>query len=1796
MRKLFYVLTTLFVIVCMSQPAFSVPAKPGLIEFTQPDGSTLKIYLHGDEFVKWAETLDGYTLMFNSEGYYEYATRDLHGEMIPSGIVARDIEIRDAAAVAYLINTPKGLFYNQEQMSYLQQIRNMYQAELKSTKAFPTTGDRKLICILIGYTDRPFTKTQADFNALFNQINYTIGSATGSVKDYYLENSYGQFDLTVDVAGPYTASNTLAYYGTNDGSNNDMYPRQLVAEAVNLADPDVDYSLYDNDDNGTVDGVYVIYAGYGEEAGAPSNTIWAHAWSITPVNKDGVSISKYSCSSELRGTSGTNITRIGVICHEFGHVLGAPDYYDTDYSTNGQYDGTGEWDMMANGSWNNNGATPAHHNAYTKIYIYHWAEAITLTTPQNIAMLNAEQNASSFYRYNTQTSNEYFLLENRQKIGFDYACPGVGMIIYHVDGSYIASHTSANNINAASHQGMFPMAANASTANGVMTGSGAVSTSGCPWPGTSAKTSFTDATTPNSKSWAGVNTALPITNITVNGNIIQFCFISCPPACTAPTTQVSGFSTSNIGDNQIQVNWNRGNGTGVIVLARQGSAVDSNPINSVSYTADPVYGTGMEVGNGNYVVYTGAGTNVTVTGLTPGTLYHFAVYEYFIATYCYMLPGITGNAITTGVVPNFCDTLSQFCCTASLYTVTNSGAYAGYLSGTNSYGFEGFAEYFEDHEPYNQVWGMRVYLGEVNNVTNPNVTFAMWDNANGVPTNQLATKIIPLSTIQTAFTNRGYIDIDFDDTISAPANGFYLGLLEPGSAASGDTIAIVTNAQDEGLNSGFTIYGSWTPYNDLFGGTFQHAIYAFACFDNSIPPVAGFVGTPRRVALGETVQFNDASAGTDPTSWTWTFEGGSPASSADANPQVTYETLGFFDVSLTVSNTNGSNSITQTDYIEVFDPNSTTAFSLDFEACTDFQVDNFDPWTTLDVDGKTTYGSQNFDFPNESYTGSFIAFNSANTTPAATGWEAHGGNLCGICMAATTPPNNDWLMSTQIDLGENSSFSFWAKSITDQYGLERFIVYVSTTGNATTDFVKISEGTYVQAPVTWTQYTYNLSAFDNQSVYVAIRCVSNDAYAFMIDDIEIHSVYVAPTCNFIADNTNVLEGSTINFTDLSTQMPTSWQWSFPGGTPATSNEQNPSVVYNVPGTYDVSLTVTNSAGTDSETKSAYIMVVETPEVIVLWDFPNSPDNNVADAGITTNLTKTIVPFGGVSDILYSAAGVTTRSIDGETWASGSGTKGWSVNFSTLGYGTLKLSFAQMSNNAASPRNFKIQYSLNGTSWTDLGVNIVLVEDVWYVMNDIVLPAACENKANVYLRWLMTSNTSCSGGTVSSNLTTRRNAMDNVKVTGYPIITPPVTDFTASSTQICAGQSVTFTDATTNSPTSWAWTFEGGNPSTSNLQSPVVNYSTAGTYQVSLTATNASGSDTETKIGYITVNLNPSVSAANTGPYCVGNTINLNATGSDGTSYSWTGPAGFTSTLEDPTRTNALTTHTGTYTVVLTNAGTGCTASASTMVTVNANPTISASNTGPVCAGQSVSLSAEGSEGNTFSWSGPNSYSSTTEDPSITNAQTVNSGTYTVTYTNTSSNCFATANTIVVVNANPTVSPVNGGPYCVGQTIVLTANGSGGNSYSWTGPNSYANTSTNPQIANAQTVNAGTYTLVLTNTSTGCSVSGTTNVTVNPNPTVSATNNSPICAGSTLTFNATGSGGTSYSWSGPVSFSSSLEDPQRTNALTTHSGAYTVVLSNTTTGCSASATTTATVNANPTVSATNNSPICAGSTL
>lgn len=612
-------------IILKASALYAVTAYPFPFDYNQPDGSIVTIRMMGDEKIHWAETLDNYSLLSNGQDGWEYAILDEKGDLVLSGILASNQSERTAQEMQLLSVLPKSLRFSKGQVQIL---KSFWEQDKANEKAFTPSGNKNLVLIMIAYTDRAFTRTQAEFNNLMNQIGFNLGGAQGSVKDFFLENSYGAFNVTTTVVGPYTASQNMVYYGGNVAGN-DQRPRELVTEAVNLANPAVNYANFDNDGDGTVDGVYVIYAGYGEEAGGGANCIWAHAWAIPTLNLDGVNINRYSCSSELRGNSGTNLTNIGVICHEFGHVCGSPDYYDTDYPTGGQYDGTGNWDLMAGGSWNGvntAGDCPAHANGYQK-WLYGWATPLLLNVAQAVTLDNSAQN-NDFCYYTTTTSNEFFYCENRQRIGFDRGIPGHGMIIYHVDQPFIAG--AGNAINAGSHQGMYPVCANA--AGNPTAVYGTINGGGCTFPGTGARVSFTDATTPHSHSWAGANTAKPLTNIAEVGTVINFCYISCAPGDPINLTATAVSST------QIDLGWMLNSASNPVLIAVSPDAIFGTPTNGTAYVA------GNTIPGGDVVIYNGTATAFNHTGLTPNTTYYYKAWSVLAGTN--YSTGVTANATT----------------------------------------------------------------------------------------------------------------------------------------------------------------------------------------------------------------------------------------------------------------------------------------------------------------------------------------------------------------------------------------------------------------------------------------------------------------------------------------------------------------------------------------------------------------------------------------------------------------------------------------------------------------------------------------------------------------------------------------------------------------------------------------------------------------------------------------------------------------------------------------------------------------------------------------------------------------------------------------------------------------------------------------------------------------------------------------------------------------------------------------------------------------------------------------------
>ena len=533
--KSFILLALLFIPATL---LYAIPAYPYPITYTQPNGDTLTVRIKGDEKIHWYESMDEYTLLVNKSGYLTFAQLDENGNLQPTEYIASNIEQRDFATLLFLKSIEKKLFYSKMQVDILLQVWQieedmMTQDDSKGDRA--VSGKRKGIVALIGFSDKPFSLSTENFDNLLNQAGYTgtvgtvIGNGNGSVKDYFKEVSYGTLDFSFTVFGPFTAQQPLTYY-ENNNPNGYTNIRNMVRWILNekiIKEAKVDFRDYDLDNNKALDGFHFIFAGRGAENGAKS--IWSHAGHITnpEIINNGVKLSRYSCSPELTidnpATANKVINTIGVVCHEMTHCLGAADFYDTDYKeTGGEYPGCGNWCLMSSGCYNGtaiqgasgtSGNTPSHQNIFVKIQ-FGWVKPIILSTPGYVAgMPNAAENPYAF-RVNTKTDKEYYLLENRQQVGFDSKIPGKGLLVYHV---HKEINNAGNCINCGHPQKMYVVAASRNTQmpSATVSSYGSINNANCTFPN-GGKTSFTDDTTPAMLSWANELTEKPITNITHN--------------------------------------------------------------------------------------------------------------------------------------------------------------------------------------------------------------------------------------------------------------------------------------------------------------------------------------------------------------------------------------------------------------------------------------------------------------------------------------------------------------------------------------------------------------------------------------------------------------------------------------------------------------------------------------------------------------------------------------------------------------------------------------------------------------------------------------------------------------------------------------------------------------------------------------------------------------------------------------------------------------------------------------------------------------------------------------------------------------------------------------------------------------------------------------------------------------------------------------------------------------------------------------------------------------------------------
>lgn len=460
-----------FLFASLMQVASAIPVYPRPVVITQPDGTQLTIVGHGDEFMNFTTTLDGYTVVKGADNFFRYADV-VDGKLVASDVIARDASARTISETAFLAPRAKNL---KPEMNFEQKMMRESRREMAKDLLLThnTTGNHRKVVkkgdfrglvILVNYSDRKFRlgdKANAIFSDMMNKDNYQgyedpkLGyqKYTGSVRDYFIDNSDNQFRPKFDVFGPVDIANASTDAEQVDNAST------IIRAALNAVDDQVDFSNYDFDKDGVVDMFYVIFAGYSSNyIGNNDKYLWPHAsylvnyddYSNYYVTHDNKRMGRYACSAELYGleqNSNGMLEGIGVIAHEFSHVLGFMDHYDTE---NKGHDVVSDWDLMASGTYFNHGRTPVGYSAFERYSAgFMPLENITTTGER---MLEPITTKSKGYRIDTPQKSpsgkvlEYFVLENRKRVKWDAYLPGEGMLITKIDSTqtYLWSSNKVN--------------------------------------------------------------------------------------------------------------------------------------------------------------------------------------------------------------------------------------------------------------------------------------------------------------------------------------------------------------------------------------------------------------------------------------------------------------------------------------------------------------------------------------------------------------------------------------------------------------------------------------------------------------------------------------------------------------------------------------------------------------------------------------------------------------------------------------------------------------------------------------------------------------------------------------------------------------------------------------------------------------------------------------------------------------------------------------------------------------------------------------------------------------------------------------------------------------------------------------------------------------------------------------------------------------------------------------------------------------------------------------------------------
>lgn len=443
MKKLYLMLSMLF---AFGAAANAVPAKKLQKVITLANGTQVSVELRGDEYLSWWEGTDGtaYRTTATDENVFE----------------AFDLEAQKPAAAARRARAEQG------RVARLARVKNSLKGADDKMRGLggdhiTYKGVKKGLVVLVDFKNKKFADGH-DLEYYKNVINGKDFSDeeegyVGSVRDYFLAQSNGQFELDFDVVGPVTMSKNYGYYGNDGAYQKDEKVYEMIKEACDGIQDKVNLKDYDWDGDGEADQVFFLYAGLGQASGGSPGTIWPHEselryWPCGVLSYPTGKINTYACANELQpetqGSSRYISAGIGTICHEFSHCLGFADMYDT---TGGGGYGMSVFDVMDQGSYNGNGFVPCNYTAFERIYAG-WVEAIELESPATVKdMKSVSDYGRPFIMYNYKNTNEYFLLENRQNTGWDKGLYGSnGLLIVHVN--YVPSRWANNSVNSSAEK------------------------------------------------------------------------------------------------------------------------------------------------------------------------------------------------------------------------------------------------------------------------------------------------------------------------------------------------------------------------------------------------------------------------------------------------------------------------------------------------------------------------------------------------------------------------------------------------------------------------------------------------------------------------------------------------------------------------------------------------------------------------------------------------------------------------------------------------------------------------------------------------------------------------------------------------------------------------------------------------------------------------------------------------------------------------------------------------------------------------------------------------------------------------------------------------------------------------------------------------------------------------------------------------------------------------------------------------------------------------------------------------